>query len=122
VRCGRRGGVPGGARWYSPSRAYLVTDASGLMSAAPIPSPVLSATTGAVVAVLPERAKPVGWYDDRTVVAIDPDWRTRPVLLFVSVDTGQVIRRLDLPGTVDVSDLQLGPARDLTGTAAGYGF
>jgi hypothetical protein len=117
-----RGGLPGGARWYSPSRAYLVTDASGLMSAHPIPSPVLSAGTGAVVAVLPERAKPVGWYDDRTVVALDPEWRTRPALLFVSVDTGQVIRRLDLPGTADVSDLQLGPAHDLTGTAAGYGF
>ena len=45
----------GGAGSYSPSRWYVFADASDLTSAQPLPSPVLDAGSGRVVALVPPR-------------------------------------------------------------------
>ncbi|GAB3827570.1 hypothetical protein [Dactylosporangium cerinum] len=75
ARIAERGGMVDGAAAYSPSRRYVFADASGITSAQPLPSPVLDTASGQVVALVPARTKPVGWYDDTTLVRLTPETR-----------------------------------------------
>jgi len=74
------------------------------------------------VATLPERAKPVGWYDDHTVLALAPGWQQALTLLFVDAQSGQTGRTLDLPGVIGMDDLQVGPVVEMSESARAYGF
>lgn len=115
-------GLPGGAQLYSPARDRLVTDAAGIMSADPTRSPVFDAATGRVVAELPPRAKPIGWYADKTIIVLAPAWCASLVLEFVDADTGVVDRSLELPGVLNVDDIQVGPLAEMSDPAGVYGF
>jgi hypothetical protein len=116
------GGMTSGAQAYSPSRRYLATDTSDLMAARPLPSPILDTTTGKVVASLTPGSKPVGWYDETTVLRLAPGGDRSPVLELVSIPSGTVTRSIDLSGEVQATGLQTGSSAGLTGRAAAFGF
>lgn len=122
------GGEIGGADAYSPSREYLLVDASRLMTERPVSSKVVDVKTGEVILELPGgRAGTVGWYDDRTVVTVrdDPAGGNYGVLELVDIDTGDVIRRLELTGVpyrYTTPSIQIGPSDRLVGAAEAYGF
>lgn len=114
-------GVVTGAAAYSPSRRLVVTDVSGLMVGAPMPSMVRDARTYEHVGTLPAGAVPAwpktpGWYDDDTVVRLDP----RSVLLLVDAHTGATRRTVRLPGVPELSDVQLGASRGLPAGAPSF--
>jgi hypothetical protein len=118
------GGQVGGAESYSPSRAYLVADATQIMSAAPLGSTVVDAGTGRVVAALPSGARPIGWYDEATVarLAVCDD---RPVVELVDITTGTVQRavRLGPRGAITFETrVQLGSSAGLPDGGAGLAF
>jgi hypothetical protein len=118
------GGLVGGAESYSPSRTYLVADATQIMSARPLGSTVVDAATGGVVATLPSGARPVGWYDETTVarLAVCDD---RPVVELVDIATGTVGRAVWL-GPKDwvtfETRVQLGSSAGLPDGGAGLAF
>lgn len=119
------GGMVGGADAYSPSREYLLVDPSGLMVDHSIPTKVVEAGTGEVAAELPgRRPTPVGWYDEDTVVLLhyaagDVDYG---VLELVDVETGEVVKEVELPGLLYPRAIQIGASDGLTGDAEAYGF
>jgi RNA polymerase sigma-70 factor (sigma-E family) len=118
AKLGEQTGTVNGATSYSPSRRYVVADASDVMSAQPLPSPVLDAGTGRVVALVPPGVKPVGWYDDTTLVRLT----LAGFLELADIRTGTVSRSIPLASAGQVSGLQLGSSTGLTGPATGLGF
>lgn len=96
-----------GAPAYSPSRRYVLTDASDIMSARPLPSPVLDTATGKVVTLVRAGTRPVGWYDETTAVCLVRDAGT---LELMDVTTGATVRTVKLPGAAQLTGLQLGPS------------
>jgi hypothetical protein len=118
------GGLVGGAESYSPSRTYLVADATQLMSARPLGSTVVDVATGRVVATLPPGARPIGWYDETTVVqlAVCDD---RPVAELVDIATGTVHRAVwlgDKDWITFETRIQLGSSAGLPDGGAGLAF
>ncbi|GAA1551022.1 hypothetical protein GCM10009827_084570 [Dactylosporangium maewongense] len=116
------GGSVEGATCYSPSRRYVLTDASTIMSAQPHASPVYDATSGKVVATVPPRSTPVGWYDETTVAVLGHGADRNAVIELLDITTGTVSRSVRLPGSADVTAVQLGPSAGLTGAAAELSF
>jgi hypothetical protein len=121
---GDGGGLVGGAESYSPSRTYLVADATQLMSAQPLGSTVVDVATSRVVATLPRGARPVGWYDETTVarVAVCDDG---PVMELVDIATGALTGSVRL-GPKDwitpETRIQLGSSAGLPDGGAGLAF
>ena len=115
-----QGGLVGGADSYSPSREHVVTDASQLMSATRLPSPIVAVGTGRVVAWVPAGARPVGWYDDKTVVQLSAG--DRPALELLDIGTGQVVKRVALPPAGGLITLHVAASKGLTGDATSFGF
>lgn len=118
------GGWVGGASSYSPSGEYVTLDGSDLMSAEPVPSTVMDVRSGEVVATLQGgRVKPIGWYDEATVVQLVRYPATgEPRLELVDIHTGEVTGRVGLPGLPYATAIQVAPSTGLTGQARGYGF
>ena len=117
-----RGGLERGASSYSPSRRLLVTDASGIMSAAPVTSPIIEVATGRVVAEVPAGSRPIGWYDEETLVVLTPAWGGQQRLELLTVATGAVRKRIDLAGLPGATSIEIGPTTGFSATAARFGF
>lgn len=114
-RIGGPGGIVGG---YSPSGRYLAADTSTLETGARRSSPVFDLDTGDVIGQLPAGARPVGWYDERTVACVVYGTRDA-VLRLIDARTGTVRRQIDLPGVTRFATVQLGSS---TGLPARLGF
>jgi hypothetical protein len=115
----RGGGLVGGADAYSPSRRYLLVDTTFRMTDQPTCSKAIKAATGEVVSTLAPGERPVGWYDDKTYVRLDP-YRIR--LQPVEVTNGSVVREISLAGAAPVSPVQLGSSAQLDRSARNLGF
>lgn len=118
------GGMVGGAESYSPSRRLLVADASDIMSARTMVSKIVEVATGRVVIDLPRGARPVGWYDEKTVVLLTASSADGSALelTLMDVGTGAVTRRIALPGLPHPRMMQIGTSDGLTGAASAFGF
>lgn len=116
------GGLVGGANSYSPARSLFFADASDLMSARPLPSPIVDVATGRSVADVPAGSKPIGWYDDDAIVRLTADAMRKPVLEVVDVLTGVVRKTIDVSGLPEPYAVQIGSSAGLAAAAAGLGF
>ena len=103
------GGLAGGAEAYSPSRQYLILDASMLMTDEPSCSFIVDMTTGAAATELPRDMTAIGWYDDSAFLAV-----AEGQLQVVDLADLTVVKRIDTGGYWPA---QFGPspasARDL---------
>jgi len=104
------GGLVGGAEAYSPSRRYLILDASGVMLEERACSRIVDVTTGEAVVVFAPGEIPVGWYSETAFVR-----QKDGVLQVVDLATLAVLKEVDLSGVGTLAPLQLGPS---DGTAA----
>ena len=116
------GGLIGGAESYSPSRKYVIGYAAGVMSVSRLPSPVIDLERGTLVGSLRADAHPIGWYDDRSAVLLDPGPGNRSVLEVVDVTTNKIVKRVELPRASGLVTLQIGSSAGLSGAAARLGF
>lgn len=113
------GGTVDGADTYSPSRRSLAADASDVMAASPVRSPVVDVATGDVIGTLPTGVRPVGWRDEDSVVVLARDGTTLSVL---TARTGGVEERVQVAAVPGLVGVQVGPSAGLTGPAARRGF
>jgi hypothetical protein len=117
-----QGGMVGGAGSYSPSRRYVIADASDIMSARPVPSAIVDVSTGQVVAPITAGAKPIGRHDEKTVALLAPRWTNKPVLELVDVSTGTETKKIDLPNLPSPVAIHIAASAGLTGQASRLGF
>lgn len=119
-----QGGTVGGAGSYSPSRKLVIADASDIMSAQPLASKIVDVATRRVVTDLPQGAKPVGWYDEKTVALLTTGSAddSMPELTLMDIATGAVTKRIELPGVPRPGVMQIAASEGLTGEAAKFGF
>jgi hypothetical protein len=87
-----------------------------------VPSKILDARTGRVIASMPAGSRPIGWYDEDTVARLAPGWMENPVLELADVATGAVKKTVDLSGLPRPTMIQIASSAGLTGDAAGFGF
>ncbi|MFG1654616.1 hypothetical protein ACGFIE_32265 [Micromonospora sp. NPDC049275] len=116
------GGWVGGAESYSPSRRYLLADVSELQSDRPLPSRVVDVVSGRVVRLLPVGAKPLGWYDDRTVALLVDPPGGRPVLRLTDVASGATRREVPLAGVPGLIGVCIASSSGLPEDAVALGF
>lgn len=117
-----QGGLVHGASAYSPSRRLLAADASNIMSGTPVTSPVIEVATGRVVAEVPAGSRPVGWYDEETLVVLTPAWGDQQRLELLTVQTGAIRARVALSGLPGATAIEIGPTTGFSATAARFGF